>query len=76
MFYARESPTKYKLLTFAVSSFLTGVAGSFYAHYIGLLTPSLSNISLMIMILAMAYVGGITRASPRRIYFKLSRLKV
>jgi branched-chain amino acid transport system permease protein len=54
------NPTKYKLLTFAVSSFLTGVAGSFYAHYIGLLTPSLSNISLMIMILAMTYVGGIT----------------
>lgn len=50
--------TKYKLLTLAISAFITGIAGSIYAHYIGLLVPNLSGISIMIMILVMTSVGG------------------
>lgn len=32
--------TKYKLVNFTVACFLTGVMGSFYAHYIGILSPT------------------------------------
>jgi len=52
--------TYYKLLAFTVSAFFAGVAGSFYAHYLLILTPtSVFSIGLMIEIIAMAMVGGI-----------------
>lgn len=51
---------RYKLLVFAVSAFLVGVAGAFYAHYIGILTPTAAaGADLMILIIAMALVGGL-----------------
>ncbi|MGF7160312.1 branched-chain amino acid transport system permease protein [Rhodoligotrophos appendicifer] len=52
--------TKQKLLVFGVSAFLVGLAGAFYAHYIGILTPSAAvGIDLMILIIAMVLVGGL-----------------
>ena len=52
--------TKQKLLVFGVSAFLVGLAGAFYAHYIGILTPSAAvGVDLMILIIAMALVGGL-----------------
>jgi branched-chain amino acid transport system permease protein len=52
--------TYYKLLAFVVSAFFAGVAGSFYAHYILILTPtSVFPVSLMIEILAITLIGGI-----------------
>ncbi|MCX5908811.1 MAG: branched-chain amino acid ABC transporter permease [Deltaproteobacteria bacterium] len=52
--------TKYKLLAFILSSFLAGVAGSFYAHYILILTPSsVFSVGVMVEIIAMTLVGGL-----------------
>jgi branched-chain amino acid transport system permease protein len=56
--------TKQKLLVFGVSAFLVGVAGAFYAHYITILTPTAAvGIDLMILIIAMALVGGLSTLS-------------
>ena len=52
--------TKYKLLSFIISSFLAGVAGSFYAHYILILTPSsVFSVGVMSEIIAVVLVGGL-----------------
>jgi branched-chain amino acid transport system permease protein len=52
--------TLYKLLAFALSSFLGGVIGALYAHYVLILTPiSAIGIELMIQIVAMTLVGGV-----------------
>ncbi|WP_137389462.1 branched-chain amino acid ABC transporter permease [Rhodoligotrophos defluvii] len=52
--------TRQKLLVFGVSAFLVGLAGAFYAHYIAILTPSAAvGADLMILIIAMALVGGL-----------------
>ncbi|MCT8973927.1 branched-chain amino acid ABC transporter permease [Microbaculum marinisediminis] len=49
-----------KLLVFGVSAFLVGVAGAFYGHYIGILTPTAAvGVDLMILIIAMVLVGGL-----------------
>ena len=32
--------TRYKLINFTVACFLTGVLGAFYAHYLGILSPT------------------------------------
>ena len=50
----------YKLLTFVLSAFFAGVAGSFYAHYILILTPtSVFPVGIMIEIMAMTFIGGL-----------------
>lgn len=52
--------TRQKLKVFVVSSFLVGVAGAFYAHYISILTPAaVGGVDLMILIIAMVLVGGL-----------------
>lgn len=52
--------TKYKLLSFFISSALAGIAGSTYAHYILAIAPSsVFGISRMLDILAMTVIGGI-----------------
>lgn len=49
-----------KILVFMLSSFLAGVTGAFYAHYIGTITPSsVISISLMVKILAVTLLGGL-----------------
>jgi len=56
--------TRQKLLVFAISAFLVGVAGAFYAHYISILTPTAAvGIDLMILVIAMALVGGLSTFS-------------
>ncbi len=53
-------PTRYKLIAFVASSFIAGIAGAYYAHYIHILTPdSAIGVSIMITILVMTLVGGI-----------------
>lgn len=51
---------KYKLLNFTVASFLTGVLGAFYAHYLGILSPTPEEFGVprTVEILTIAYVGG------------------
>ncbi|MEM2914266.1 MAG: branched-chain amino acid ABC transporter permease, partial [Candidatus Bathyarchaeia archaeon] len=52
--------TRYKLLAFIISSFFAGIAGSFYAHYILILTPtSVFSVGLMIEIIAITLIGGL-----------------
>ena len=53
---------KYKLLVFALSALLTGVAGAFYAHYTGVLSVRLINgLDLFLILLVMQVVGGMGR---------------
>jgi branched-chain amino acid transport system permease protein len=52
--------TRYKLISFMVSSFFAGVAGAFYAHYINILTPSsMFNVGIMVEIIAITLIGGL-----------------
>jgi branched-chain amino acid transport system permease protein len=52
--------TKYKLINFTVASFLTGVLGAYYAHYLGILSPTPEEFGVprTVEILTIAYVGG------------------
>ncbi len=52
--------TKYKILNFTIACFLTGVVGSFYAHYLGILSPTPEEFGVprTVEILTVAYVGG------------------
>lgn len=51
--------TKYKVLAFTLTSMICGVAGVFYGHYLGILTPSFTSISTMGLVIAMAIIGGV-----------------
>ncbi len=50
--------TKYKVLSFVISSFYAGIAGSLYAHYITNITPEHFSLMLSIEYIAMIIVGG------------------
>ena len=54
------STTRYKLYNFTIASFLTGVLAGFYAHYVGVLTPSPQEFGVprTVEILTITYVGG------------------
>jgi branched-chain amino acid transport system permease protein len=49
----------YKRLGFVLTSFIVGVIGAFYAHYIGILTPDVMGTQLMFSVLIMGLFGGI-----------------
>lgn len=52
--------TKYKLYNFTIASFFAGVMGAYYAHYIGILSPSPEEFGVYrtVEILTITYVGG------------------
>jgi branched-chain amino acid transport system permease protein len=52
--------TRYKLINFTVACFFTGVIGAFYAHYLGILSPTPEEFGVprTVEILTIAYVGG------------------
>ncbi len=53
-------PVRYKLAAFLISSFLAGITGAFYAHYLHILTPeSAIGVPMMVTILVITIVGGI-----------------
>ncbi len=52
------SPLKYRLINFCISCFIAGLCGGFYAHYIGILTPTMMATKGTIQILVIAYLGG------------------
>jgi branched-chain amino acid transport system permease protein len=66
--------TYYKLLAFVASAFFAGVVGSFYAHYILILTPtSVFNLGTMVEIMAIALIGGVgTFMGPVLVAFGLT----
>ena len=55
------SAFKYKLMVFALTSFLTGVVGAFYGHYIGMLSTRMLELDLFCTLMVMVVVGGIGR---------------
>ena len=52
------NPTKYRVLNFTVACSLAGLLGVFYAHYVGIITPSIMETKLTVEVLALAYIGG------------------
>ncbi len=50
---------KYKLLSFAISSFYAGVAGSLWVSFMNIITPEHFPLTLSIEYLAMVIVGGL-----------------
>ena len=50
---------KYKILAFMISSFMSGVAGAFYGHYILILTPDMMSLHIIISVLVMGMLGGL-----------------
>lgn len=53
-------PVKYKILNLVIASFFIGVLGSFYAHYIGAISPSISEfgVTRSVEVLTVTYLGG------------------
>lgn len=57
--------TLWKVFAFALTSFLSGVAGAFYAHYVAVISPQIADFTEMAKIIVMVIVGGIgTFAGP------------
>jgi len=49
---------RFRVLVFAIASSFAGLAGAFYAHYIGILTPDVGSVDQMGLVVAMAVIGG------------------
>ena len=54
---------RYKILVFIVTSVLAGMAGAFYGHSIGLISPVMGDFNEMAMIIIFVVVGGM-RTQP------------
>jgi branched-chain amino acid transport system permease protein len=52
---------KYKLMVFGISSFLTGMIGGVYAHYVGMLSTRLLGLDLFLILMVMLVLGGMGR---------------
>lgn len=53
------SAFRYKLMVFALTSFLTGMIGGFYGHYVGMLSTRMLGIDLFVTLMIMLVIGGI-----------------
>ncbi len=49
---------KYKIMCFGISSALAGLAGAYYAHYMGFIDPNAFTFDESILILSMTIMGG------------------
>ncbi|HVA38524.1 MAG TPA: branched-chain amino acid ABC transporter permease [Candidatus Dormibacteraeota bacterium] len=49
----------YKIAVFTLTSAMAGLAGGFYGHFVGILTPNIVTIPEMGLVVAMAVVGGV-----------------
>jgi branched-chain amino acid transport system permease protein len=47
-----------RILAFAITSSFAGLAGGFFGHYIGILTPDIGSVDQMGLVVAMAVIGG------------------
>jgi branched-chain amino acid transport system permease protein len=52
------NPTRYKVINWTIACAVAGLLGSFYAHFIGILTPDLMHFRHTVEVLAIAYIGG------------------
>jgi len=50
---------KYKTMAFALSAFITGLAGALYAHLVDRINPSTFNLVMSIELLVMVLIGGL-----------------
>ncbi len=50
---------RYKTIAFALSAFITGIAGALFAHKLKFISPDAFNIILSIQLLLMVVVGGL-----------------
>lgn len=50
--------TKYKIINFTISCAVAGIIGGFYAHFVGILTPSVMHTKYTVEMMAIAFVGG------------------
>lgn len=48
-----------KITAFVITAGLAGLAGAFYANYVGVLAPSMLSMSEMGMVVAMSVIGGL-----------------
>jgi branched-chain amino acid transport system permease protein len=56
---------RYKVLAFILASGMAGMAGAFYGHSIGLISPVLGDFNEMAMIIIFVVVGGMrTQTGP------------
>mgnify|MGYP003122690649 FL=1 len=51
--------TKYRLMSFAISSFYAGIGGAMYGHYLGFVSAEGFTILLSIQFLGMIIIGGL-----------------
>jgi branched-chain amino acid transport system permease protein len=56
---------RYKIVAFMLASGIAGMAGAFYAHSIGLISPIMGDFNEMAMIIIFVVIGGMrTQAGP------------
>jgi branched-chain amino acid transport system permease protein len=59
------SPMRMQVITFLTSAFIAGIAGALYAHYFGVVAPSVMGLAPMALFVSMLVVGGLgTFAGP------------
>ncbi len=49
---------KHSLILFGISAFLTGIAGAFYAHFIGVVSPQIFDLTTFLLLFIMVSFGG------------------
>jgi branched-chain amino acid transport system permease protein len=49
---------RFRLLAFMIAASFAGVAGGFFGHYVGILTPDIGSVDQMGLVVAMAVIGG------------------
>ncbi len=49
---------RFRVLAFSITSSFAALAGGFYGHYIGILTPDIGSVDQMGLVVAMAVIGG------------------
>jgi len=49
---------RFKVIVFGVTSFFTGLAGAYYAHYIGVVSTRILGLDLFLLLMVMQVVGG------------------
>jgi branched-chain amino acid transport system permease protein len=52
---------RFRILAFAIASGFAGLGGGFYAHYIGIMTPSVGDLDEMAKLVVMTVIGGMER---------------
>jgi branched-chain amino acid transport system permease protein len=50
---------RYKVMAFAITSMIAGLAGAFRGHYVTIISPNMMVLSQMGLVMAMAIIGGV-----------------